>query len=229
MRKYAVIVAGGAGLRMGGHMPKQFLSLRGKPILYYTVQQFLLAYPNINIIIALPADFIEEGKRLVFEFENTANIQIVEGGLTRFHSVKNGLAEIKEDGIVFVHDGVRCLVSIELIQRCYEQAVQMGSAIPAVAATDSIRIIEAEQNIVADRNHVRIIQTPQTFQTSLLLPAFEREFEESFTDEATVLEATGIKVHLIEGEYTNIKITRPIDLLIADKILAEKKNNISNN
>ncbi len=222
MRKYAVIVAGGAGLRMGADKPKQFLLLKDKPILFYTLNQFLCAYADIEIILVLPKEFLFEGQLLVDAFEASANITIVEGGLTRFHSVKNGLLHIKEEGIVFVHDGVRCLVSIELIHRCYEQAVQKGSAIPAVAATDSIRIVAGDTNFVANRNQVRIIQTPQTFQTALLLPAFEIDFQDSFTDEATVLEATGNNVHLIEGDYENIKITRPLDLLIAEKIVEKK-------
>jgi 2-C-methyl-D-erythritol 4-phosphate cytidylyltransferase len=121
-----------------------------------------------------------------------------------------------------VHDAVRCLVSVELIHRCFEQAVLKGSAIPAVAATDSIRILEGTRNVVTDRNNVRIIQTPQTFQTELLIPAFQRSYNATFTDEATVLEATGKQVFLIEGEYSNIKITRPVDLLIAESILNER-------
>jgi 2-C-methyl-D-erythritol 4-phosphate cytidylyltransferase len=126
---------------------------------------------------------------------------------------------IDHPGIVFVHDGVRGLVSIDLIQRCYTQAIEKGSAIPAVAATDSIRIVNGNTNSVANRELVRMIQTPQTFQTNILLPAFKQSYKESFTDEATVLEASGINVHLIEGEYNNLKITRPIDLLVAESIL----------
>jgi len=121
-----------------------------------------------------------------------------------------------------VHDGVRCLVSVDLIRRCYDQALLKGSAIPAVAATDSIRILDGAHHHVADRNLVRIIQTPQTFQTQLLIPAFDRDDAPEFTDEATVLEAAGLPVFLIDGEYSNIKITRPIDLLIAEKMLDER-------
>jgi 2-C-methyl-D-erythritol 4-phosphate cytidylyltransferase len=146
----------------------------------------------------------------------------VKGGATRFHSVQNGLKLIIEPAVVAVHDGVRCLISKELIVRCVEQALEKGSAIPAVQATDSIRLVEGELNKVADRDIVRIIQTPQTFKSDILLTAFKQEHSASFTDEATVVEAAGHPVFLCEGEYDNIKITRPVDLLIAESILQEK-------
>ena len=140
----------------------------------------------------------------------------------RFYSVKNGLKLVDKNAIVFVHDGVRCLVDESLIKRCYNQAVAMGSAIPAVAATDSIRIVDGVNNKVADRSNVRIIQTPQTFQSNLLLEAFEQDFDDAFTDEATVVEAMGKPVFLCEGDYKNIKITRPVDLLVAESILVSR-------
>lgn len=223
MRKYAVIVAGGSGLRMGADKPKQFLLLRGKPILYYTINLFFKSFPDIQILLVLPKDFLKEGQGLLKELDASIDLEIVTGGATRFHSVQNGLNCIKEPGIVFVHDGVRCLLTENLIKACYEQAVAIGSAIPAVAATDSIRIVHGDASQVADRNMVRIIQTPQTFQTSLLLPAFETDYLESFTDEATVVEASGKMIHLIDGDYNNIKITRPVDLLIAENILKQRE------
>lgn len=219
MHKYAVIVAGGIGVRMGAVKPKQFLELKGKPILWHTIQQFLDAFNDLHIILVLPKEYIGEGIEILPLLKDRERVEIVVGGATRFDSVKMGLSIIHKPGIVFVHDGVRCLVSVDLIQRCYRQAVEKGSAIPAVSATDSIRIINGDSNSVVDRDHVRIIQTPQTFQTSILLPAFEQAYHESFTDEATILEAIGVNVHLIEGEYNNLKITRPIDLLVAESIL----------
>jgi 2-C-methyl-D-erythritol 4-phosphate cytidylyltransferase len=220
MKKYAVIVAGGSGQRMGAAMPKQFLLLAGKPLLWYSVSAFLESFDEMGIILVLPKDSIAEGEKIAAGLGATAKIQITEGGTTRFHSVQNGLALVKEPSIVFVHDGVRCLVTPSLIRRCYEQALEKGSAIPAVAATDSIRIVEGSNNTVADRNNVRIIQTPQTFKSNLLLPAFKTAYKDSFTDEATVAEAAGNAIYLIDGEYDNIKITRPADLLVAEKILA---------
>lgn len=223
MRKYAVIVAGGSGLRMGADKPKQFLLLRGKPILYYTINQFFKSFPDIQILLVLPKDFIKEGQELLKELDPSIDLHFVTGGTTRFHSVQNGLNCIQEPGIVFVHDGVRCLVTEKLIKDCYNQAVAIGSAIPAVAATDSIRVVEGASSYVADRNLVRIIQTPQTFQTNLLLPAFKTDYVDAFTDEATVAEAAGNEIHLIEGDYNNIKITRPVDLLIAENILKQRE------
>ncbi|HXL58696.1 MAG TPA: 2-C-methyl-D-erythritol 4-phosphate cytidylyltransferase, partial [Chitinophagaceae bacterium] len=142
--------------------------------------------------------------------------------ITRFDSVKEGLKLVKEESVIFVHDGVRCLISVPLIRRCYNQAVGKGSAIPAVAATDSIRILKNGSHCVKDRQQVRIVQTPQTFLSSILLPAFEQEYNESFTDEATVVEAYGAEVFLTEGEYDNIKITRSVDLLIAERIIEDR-------
>jgi 2-C-methyl-D-erythritol 4-phosphate cytidylyltransferase len=224
MKKYAVIVAGGSGQRMGTAIPKQFLLLQGRPLLWYSLQTFLHAFEDLAIILVLPAGNLAEGEELAQELGAATRITVTAGGATRFHSVQNGLALVSSPSIVFVHDGVRCLVSQELIRRCYTQALAKGSAIPAVVATDSIRILAGEGHAVADRNLVRIIQTPQTFQSEILLPAFENDFEESFTDEATVVEASGNPVFLIEGEYSNIKITRPVDLLVAEKILSERSS-----
>lgn len=223
MKKYAVIVAGGSGKRMGNIIPKQFLLLGGKAVLWYTLDTFLRAFPDIEIILVLPEQHINNGKNIIASFKDEGNrIHIVVGGDTRFHSVQSGLQEVKEESIVFVHDAVRCLISVPLILRCYKDAIDHGSAIPAVAATDSIRILNHSHHHVAERKDVRIIQTPQTFLSHIILPAFKQEYKDSFTDEATVVEANGEKVFLTEGEYDNIKITRPIDMMIAEKILEER-------
>ena len=155
---------------MGTDVPKQFLHLKGKPIIWHTVQQFFYAYYDIQIVLVLPASYVEEAATY-FEIAQLAHIQFVEGGTTRFESVKNGLQAVKEPGVIFVHDGVRCLVSSDLIKKCYEEALIHGSAIPAVTAIDSIRLISGESHHVVDRNLVKIIQTPQTFLSSVLLPA----------------------------------------------------------
>ena len=222
MKKIAVIVAGGNGLRMGSNLPKQFLLLQNKPLLWHSIIAFFSAFVDIEIVLVLPKNHLELGKQIAATFSNYHQITIIEGGETRFNSVKNGLALIPPNAIVFVHDGVRCLVSVELIQRCFHQALLKGSAIPAVAVTDSIRILNDADSVVVDRNNVRIIQTPQTFKSELLSAAFKQNFKDNFTDEATVVEAYGEKVFLIEGDYNNIKITRPIDLIIAEKILEDR-------
>jgi 2-C-methyl-D-erythritol 4-phosphate cytidylyltransferase len=222
MKKYAVIVAGGIGKRMGNIIPKQFLLLKGKAVLWHTLDTFLRAYNDLQIILVLPDQHINKGKAIAESFPESDRIEIVSGGDTRFHSVQCGLKKVKEDSVVFVHDAVRCLISVPLIQRCYKDAVANGSAIPAVTATDSIRIVNHTYHSVADRKSVRIIQTPQTFLSNIILPAFEQEYSDAFTDEATVVEANGEKVFLTEGEYDNIKITRPIDMMIAERILEER-------
>ena len=223
MRKIAVIVAGGSGQRMGVPTPKQFLEVNGKPLLWHTIHAFLQAFVDIELVIVLPETYLSAGKQIASLFLS-ATIHFTTGGATRFHSVQKGLRLLNTtNSIIFVHDGVRCLITPDLIKRCYQQAIEKGSAIPAVAATDSIRIETGVDNsVVADRNKVRIIQTPQTFKSEILLPAFEQAYTEGFTDEATVVEAFGGKIFLIEGEYNNLKITRPIDLLIAEKIMEER-------
>ena len=222
MRKTAIIVAGGTGQRMGATLPKQFLAIEGKSILLHTIDQFISAFSDINFVIVLPADYIHEGENIIASSGLSQSFLFVAGGDTRFQSVKNGLAQADPASIVFVHDAVRCLLTPDLIQRCYQQAVEKGSAIPAVSSTDTVRIIEGTKHHVVDRANVMMIQTPQTFNAEILKKAFEQAYQPSFTDEANVLEASGKEVYLIEGEYENIKITRPLDLAIAEYILAKR-------
>lgn len=226
MNKYAVIVAGGTGTRMGSVIPKQFLMLNDKPVLFYTLKAFLEAFDDLKIILVLPEEYTDMGKEIIDAYFDYSRIQLTSGGETRFHSVQNGLRLVTEESIIFVHDAVRCLVSTELIHRCYQHALQMGSAVPVVRSKDSIRFLNEEENDneVLDRNKVVLVQTPQTFHSKILLPAYEIVYKERFTDEATVVEAYGLKISLIEGEDDNIKITRPADMLIAEALLAEVQN-----
>lgn len=226
MKKYAIIVAGGTGKRMGSAIPKQFLLLNDKPVLYYTLKAFLEAYSDLEIILVLPEEFSDMGKEIIDAYFDYSRIRVTFGGESRFHSVQNGLRLVSEESIIFVHDAVRCLVSTELIQLCYEHALRMGSAVPVVRSRDSVRFLneEGNDNEVLDRNKVVLVQTPQTFHSKILLPAFEIDYKERFTDEATVVEAFGLKISLVEGEEDNIKITRPVDLLIAQAVLEENLN-----
>jgi 2-C-methyl-D-erythritol 4-phosphate cytidylyltransferase len=221
-KKIAIIVAGGTGQRMGSVVPKQFLEIQGKPILLHTIDQFVAAFSDIQLVVVLPESYINEGKSLLTKNGFTKNIVFVAGGDTRFQSVKNGLAQVTASSIVFVHDAVRCLLTPALIQRCYQQAMENGSAIPAVSSTDTVRLLKGDKNELFDRENVMLIQTPQTFQSDLLLKAFNQNFEPSFTDEANVVEASGTPVYLVDGEFENIKITRPLDLAIAEYILAKR-------
>lgn len=207
------------GVRMGGTVPKQFLLVQDKPVLYYTLNTFLETYPDLDVILVLPVDYTDMGQEIIDAYFDKDRIRITAGGDTRFQSVKNGLALVEEESIIFIHDGVRCLVSPGLIRRCYEQALETGTAIPVVASKDSVRLLVEDGNEVVDRNRVMLVQTPQTFHSKLILPAFQIDYKDRFTDEASVAEAFGLKVSLVEGEENNIKITRPVDVQIAEALL----------
>lgn len=219
MEKIAVIVAGGAGTRMGSNLPKQFLLIDNKPVLYYTINTFLKAYADMQVILVVPETYTDMAQEIIDAYFDKERVRITIGGVTRFDSVKNGLKLIENEAIIFVHDAVRCLISEELIQHCFDCALTTGSAVPAVPVNDSIRLLTESGSEVMDRNNVVMIQTPQTFHSKILLPAFEIDYKEKFTDEATVVEAYGIKVTLIEGERTNLKITHPNDLFMAAAFL----------
>jgi 2-C-methyl-D-erythritol 4-phosphate cytidylyltransferase len=228
MKKFAIIVAGGAGLRMGTSVPKQFLPLYGRPVLWYTLQPFLSAYDDLEIVVVLPADGFEIGRSVADMTMSPERITLVEGGLTRYHSVQNGCRSIaakpgSEEAVVFVHDGVRCLLTSSLIHRCYEQTLRLGSAIPVVDCRDSVRMVSGGGSVAIDRRDVKLVQTPQTFLSQALLPAYESEYRDSFTDEAAVIEAAGLDVHLIEGELNNFKLTMPEDLQVAEYLLRSRE------
>src|SRR6188508_2987306 len=182
MKKYAVIVAAGSGTRMGKDIPKQFLSLGARPMLYYTLDAFFSAYSDVNVNLVISQRYMKWGEDIAKAFPGY-NIMLAEGGNTRFQSVKNGLSLIKEHSVIFVHDGVRCLVTGHLIHRCYEQAIVKGSAVPAVAVTETIRLLEGDNHHMLNRNLVRMVQTPQTFLSTILLKAYDSEEQEQFTDE----------------------------------------------
>jgi len=218
MKRVAVIVAGGSGTRMGMEVPKQFLLLNGKAILIHAISAFLHAYPDIHIVLVLPKEYIELAKELVGQESLTTNIEFVEGGATRFGSVKNGLQHVNDAELIFVHDAVRCLVSTDLIQTCSESASQQGSAVPVIPVRDSMRRLDTDDqsSVIVNRENLVIVQTPQTFKKDILLSAFDVDYSPSFTDEASVVEAAGYQVHLVPGEETNIKITFPDDLQFAE-------------
>lgn len=222
-KKVAIIVAGGSGTRMQSAVPKQFLELAGKPVLYHTIAAFAAAYADMEIVLVLPEAHFSFANQLLQGFDPLPAVTIVKGGETRFHSVKNGLQLVDSPSVVFVHDGVRPLISAALIRACYEAALSHGSAIPVVDMKDSIREIRGGNNAAVDRDRFKIIQTPQTFLSHLILPAFELPYDPLFTDEATVVERLGHPVHLLPGEESNIKITKPLDLTIAEALLKERQ------
>lgn len=220
LKKIAVIVAGGTGTRMNNTVPKQFLLLKNKPVLFYTIDTFLKSYADMQIILVLPEEHVAAGQEIIDAFFDYSRIKITIGGRTRFHSVQNGLALIEEESIVFVHDAVRCMLTTDLVQRCFDAALEYGSAIPVIDSKDSVRIVNGEDNEAVERTSVKLVQTPQTFHSKILLPAFNIDYKDKFTDEATVVEAFGLRIHLVEGEDNNFKITRPADLLLAEQIIA---------
>lgn len=218
MDRVAVIVAGGTGTRMGNDLPKQFLKLSGKEILLHSVDAFINAYADIKIILVLPKDYISLAKTLIDQQNYSCTIDVVEGGATRFDSVKNGLHHVGHAEIIFVHDAVRCLVSPNLIRACSASAEIKGSAVPVIPVRDSMRRVDphAHRSMMIDRENLVVVQTPQTFKKNILVSAFDVSYAPHFTDEATVVEATGYDINLIPGEETNIKITFPEDLQYAE-------------
>jgi 2-C-methyl-D-erythritol 4-phosphate cytidylyltransferase len=221
-KTYAVIVAGGSGSRMGNDIPKQFLTVNEKPLLLHTLDTFAAAIPDLRIILVVSPEHVEKVAGLLTGF--TGHVQIAVGGSTRFESVRSGLEFVGDDSIVLIHDAVRCLVTRELIQSCLDSATLLGNAIPAIAPRETIRLIENNYSRLIDRDHVRLVQTPQTFRAAEIKHAYEVATNSNFTDDASVLEAAGFKVHLIKGEESNIKITWPADLQIAESILRERNN-----
>lgn len=215
MRAYAIIVAGGKGLRMGGEVPKQFLPINGKPILMHTIEAFRKALDGIEIILVLPADQHEYWQKLCQDYNFCSPELIAKGGETRFHSVKNGLALLPddEDAVVGIHDGVRPFVSKETIQRCYAAAAGGRAVVPVVPVVETIRqILPDGKSITRPRDEYRLVQTPQTFPLVMLKKAYEQSYSETFTDDASVVEAMGEEILMVEGNRENIKITTPSDL-----------------
>lgn len=222
MNKYAVIVAGGNGSRMNSTVPKQFLLLNDKPVLYYTLDTFLKAYHDLKVILVLPEEYVATGQEIIDAWFDYKRIRMTVGGRTRFHSVQNGLQLIEDESIVFVHDAVRCLLTTALIHRCYEAALEFGATVPVVDCKDSVRMVISDGNEALERRNIKLVQTPQAFLSTILLPAFNIDYKDKFTDEASVVETFGMKVHLVEGEENNIKITTPIDMLLAEHLLSQR-------
>lgn len=222
MNTEAIIVAGGTGTRMHESLPKQFLLLGNKPILFYSIEAFYAHDPLKKIILVLPAHYIEMWQTLCNKYHFTIPHLVVEGGETRFHSVKNGLAYLDDDTFVAVHDGARPLITNTLIGRTFKIAFEKGNCTPALPISESLRVVEHNLSKPVDRLNYRIIQTPQVFQTNELRKAYAVPYNTLYTDDATVYECMGKPVHLGEGDPLNIKITRPEDLVIAEFLISQR-------
>ena len=218
--RYAIIVAGGSGVRMGSNTPKQFLPLAGKPVLMHTLEVFHRF--GTEIILVLPEAHHSTWEALCDQHHFKVPHTVTSGGETRFHSVQNGLALVPGEGIVGVHDGVRPLVSLETLDATYNGAAEKGNAIPVIPISESVREVASVPSRAVNRDHFRLVQTPQCFQVDLLKKAFEQEYTPAFTDDASVIEAMGEQVHLVDGNPENIKLTRPTDLRFAASLLSEK-------
>lgn len=219
MSKHVIIVAGGKGLRMGGDIPKQFLPVGGKPVLMRTIEAFYSFDPSIHIILVLPVSQQAYWKELCETYRFTLSHEIADGGETRFHSVKNGLAQISGDGLVGVHDGVRPFVSPEVIATCYAEAAIHRAVIPVIDVVETVRHLTGERSETVPRNQYKLVQTPQVFEVCLLKTAYNQAYTDAFTDDASVVEATGQEVYLVPGNKENIKLTTPFDLKIAEVLL----------
>ncbi|PTQ95032.1 2-C-methyl-D-erythritol 4-phosphate cytidylyltransferase [Mucilaginibacter yixingensis] len=220
-KTYAIIVAGGTGTRMQSAVPKQFLLLNGEPVLMHTIRAFASTANKPEIIVVMHPEFHEYWQQLCTEHQFTIPHQLISGGETRFHSVKNGLALTEDNSLIAVQDAVRPLTSPAIIDKAYEQAAMQGNAIVAVKSRDSIRRLRNGRSENLLRDEIWLVQTPQTFQSSLLKKAYEQPFHQGFTDDASVVEQSGVDILLIEGDHRNMKITFPEDIAIAELLLRQ--------
>jgi 2-C-methyl-D-erythritol 4-phosphate cytidylyltransferase len=218
MNLYALIVAGGTGSRMGTSIPKQFLELAGKPVLMRTIERFRSFDVSIKIITVLPEDQLEYWDELQKKYSFSIPNTLVKGGPARFFSVKNGLDKVEDNSLVAIHDGVRPLVSSDTIKRCFDAAQEFGNAVPVISPTGSVRMITEQGNIPVNRQYLRIIQTPQVFDSKLIKKAYLQDYSPDFTDDAMLLEKTGETIHLVEGNRENLKITNPGDMAVAEAL-----------
>ena len=216
-----IIVAGGSGKRMQSALPKQFMMLGGLPVVAHTINTFSEALPGAEIVVVLPEEHIPLWRNLAARFDIAVH-RCIAGGKERFHSVKNGLDALSEEvEYVAVHDGVRALATKKMILRVQLAAEERGAAIPVTEVVDSYRRVDGSESYIVPRSELRIVQTPQTFSAALLRRAYEQPFSDKFTDDASVVEALGAKITLVEGERRNIKLTTPEDMAIAERLLEE--------
>ncbi len=218
MHQTVLFVAGGSGTRMKSSVPKQFLEISGLPVLMLTIKRFLEFDASIKVRIVLPEPMFDFWEKLCRKHNFAVKHTIYPGGNTRFYSVKNGLDGLSPEGLTGIHDGVRPLVSIETIRRCFKEAETSGAAIPVVDVIETLRETRDDKSFTVDRDKFKLVQTPQVFHNQLLIKAYEQDFSKSFTDDASVVESLGHPVALVEGNRENIKITNPLDIKLAETL-----------
>lgn len=226
MERFALIVAGGSGSRMNSEIPKQFMDLAGKPVLMRTMERFAAFGPLSRLVVVLPAGYLTYWNELCLKHQFRLKHTVVAGGLNRFQSVKNGLAELPGEGLVFIHDGVRPLVSLQTIRNCAVTAMEHGSAVPVMPVSESLRRINDNGSEPVDREHFFLVQTPQTFLLDVVKRAYAQSRRDDFTDDASVCEAQGARIRLVEGNPENIKLTRPVDFQIAECLFQSESGSI---
>jgi 2-C-methyl-D-erythritol 4-phosphate cytidylyltransferase len=222
LKQFAIITAGGTGSRMGTSIPKQFLSLNGLPVLIHTINHFV---PLVDgIIVTLPERYVEYWKETEMKHDFHVPYTLVYGGETRFDSVKNAICFLPNKGTVAVHDAVRPFVTVDLIQACFMHAQQYGTAVAAIPIKDSLRMISGEKSQSVNRSDFYIVQTPQVFSCEIIKKAYRQSYHPDFTDDASVVEASGKEIHLVNGEESNVKITTPVDLALAEILMRQNKS-----
>ncbi len=219
LTEYAIIVAAGSGSRFKGSVPKQFLLLNNKPVLFYSINAFKNYSKNVDIIIVLPKNYIEYWQEFCSKYNSLKELTITEGGRNRFESVKKGLHFIKQESVIAVHDGVRPLINHKLIKRCYDAAKKHGSGIPVITPTDSLRKLKENNSEMVNRSDYKLIQTPQCFLSDIIIPAYKQPYNKKFTDDSAVIQQNGHDIKLVEGDPNNIKITTQMDMEIARVII----------
>ena len=220
MHESVIIVAGGKGLRMGGGLPKQFLPVRGLPVLMRTVNTFKRWNADVEVVLVLPVEHQDYWRALCRQYSFDVPHVVADGGETRFHSVRSGLSRLPSDGLIGVHDGVRPFVSTEVIARCYAIAAESGAAVPVVTVHETLRRLDDDgKSVTVPRDEYRLVQTPQVFDAALLHAAYGCDYCPSFTDDASVVEAYGHPVRLVEGNRENIKLTTPFDMIVAEALV----------
>lgn len=219
MKKYAIIVAGGTGTRMQGDIPKQFMPVAGKPVMLYSIEAFYTYDSTIDIILAVHTDYIDFWKTLCEKYKISIPFRIAEGGATRFDSVKNALQIINNDGYVAIHDAARPMITADFVQYLFSEAEKNGSSLPGIALNETIRMMDGDSSFQIDRSRLRAMQTPQVFKYEELKQAYTQSYNPLFTDDAAVMQSAGFQLHLCEGLTSNIKITNPTDLILAETFL----------